>query len=212
MRLFVALTCLLAGCVAQEPQPCRTPPLMSGAFTVSTQNKNLGTYNRYLYDAEGQRMRLVVQGFFNNKTFVTDFLVDYNKDALYSIVDSKRECKKMTLKGDFKPMGIPPTASPVGQTLIGSPGAGAGLLINIWTGDLPNKAGKFLSSVTEHGCVPVSTLYFIDNLGTVAVNFFNNAVEISDLSLLNAPDFCQQAEVDPAEEPKDFLSLFSQDN
>ncbi|KAK2862680.1 hypothetical protein Q5P01_002213 [Channa striata] len=157
-------------------------------------------------------MRLVVQGFHKNEPFTTDFLVDYKEHILYYIDDSKRECKKKALNGDFQPLGIPQTAFPVGQTLIGSSAPGEGLLVNIWTGNLPKKAGRFLSTVTEQGCVPVSTMYFIEHLGTVAVNFFNNVVEISDPSQLNAPDFCQQAEMDPEGEPKDFFSLFSKDN
>ncbi|XP_067380487.1 ependymin-1-like [Channa argus] len=213
MRLFIALTCLLAGCLAQKPQPCRSPPLMSGALTVSTQNEKLLNYVLYLYDAVGQRIRLWEQGSYENKTFISDYLLHYREGVLYDIVDSNRTCKKVPLKGDFQPLGIPKTASLLSQAVIGSSsGPGEGLLINIWTGDLPEKAGKYISTVTEFGCIPVSTLYHTDQFGWVVVSFFNNIVGISDPSLLNAPNFCPQAEVDPEKEQKDFLSLFLMKN
>ncbi|KAK2862685.1 hypothetical protein Q5P01_002218 [Channa striata] len=213
MRLFVALTCLLAGCLAQRPHPCTSPPLMSGALTVSTQNEKFFSYVLYLYDAVGQRIRLWEQGSFENKTFISDYLLHYREGVLYDIVDSNHRCKKFPLKGDFQPLGIPKTATLLSQAVIGSSsGPGEGLLINVWTGDLPEKAGRFVSTVTEFGCIPVSTLYHTDQFGWVVVSFFNNVVGIPDPSLLNTPNFCPQKEVDPEKQQKDFLSLFLKEN
>ncbi|XP_040929545.1 ependymin-1-like isoform X2 [Betta splendens] len=209
MRLVVALTCFLAGCLAQRPHPCKSPSLLSGAITVSTQNEKLLVYVQYLYDAIGQRIRLWEQGSYDNKTFIADYLLHYRESAVYNINDFNHTCEKLPLEADFQPLGIPPGASLVGQAVLGSSsGPGEGLLINIWTGDLPEKAGKFLSTVTEFGCIPVSTLFHTDQYGWVVISFLNNIVGISDPSLLNPPNFCPQAEVDPQREPQDFLSLF----
>ncbi|XP_029024913.1 ependymin-like [Betta splendens] len=213
MRLVVALACFIAGCLAQKPHPCKSPPLMGGALVLSTQNEKLLVYVRYLYDAIGQRIRLWEQGSYDNKTFTADYLLHYRESAVYNISDSKKTCEKLPLKADFQPLGIPPDASLVGQVVLGSSsGPGQGLLTNIWTGDLPEKAGKFLSTVTEFGCIPVSTAYQTKEYGWVQITFFNNIVGISDPSLLNPPNFCPHAESLQSQragvKPHDFLSLF----
>ncbi|XP_070785830.1 ependymin-1-like [Enoplosus armatus] len=211
MRLLVALTCLLAGCLAQKPHPCSSPPLLSGALTVSMQSKELWVYAKYIYDALGQRTRLREMGTYDNKTFTLDVLLLYREATMYEINEYDRTCKKMPLKVDFQPLGIPKNASLLGQAVLGSSsGPGEGLLVNTWTGDLPNKAGKFMCTVTEFGCIPVSTVYHTSQLGWVETSFFDNVIGILDPSLLNPPDFCPDAEMKVAgeEEPADFLSLF----
>uniref|UniRef100_A0A3B4X1S5 Ependymin-1-like n=2 Tax=Seriola TaxID=8160 RepID=A0A3B4X1S5_SERLL len=64
-----------------------------------------------------------------------------------------------------------------------------------------------MTTVTEFGCIPITTLYHTDQFGWMMTNFFNNVIGISDPSQLNPPDFCPETE-DSTEEPADFLSLF----
>lgn len=210
MMLFVVLTCFLAGCLAQKPHPCSSPPLLSGGLTVSTQNEKLWTYAKYLYDALGQRVRVMELGTFENKSFTYDALLLYREGAMYEINEHDRTCKKKPLKGDFHPMAIPKDASLLGQLVLGSSSEpGQGLLVNLWGGDLPDKAGKFISTVTEFGCVPVSTLYHTEKFGWVVTSFFNNVLGIPDPDQLNPPSFCLDAEMKVEEEEKtDFFSLF----
>ncbi|XP_059211461.1 ependymin-like [Centropristis striata] len=208
MRLFV-LSCLLAGCLAQKPHPCESPALMSGALTVATQNEKLWSYIKYLYDAMGQRIRLMEIGNYENKTFTYDVLMLYKEAVMYEINDHDRTCKKSPLKADFQPMGIPKDATLLGQAVVGSSsGPGEGLLVNTWTGELPEKAGKYISTVTEFGCIPVSLSYKTDQYGWIVLSYFNNVIGIPDPSYLNPPDFCQDAEMNSEEEPADFLSVF----
>jgi len=62
---------------------------------------------------------------------------------MYEINQHDRTCKKMPLKVDFQPMAIPKNATLAGQIIMGSSsGPGQGLLVNTWTGDLPEKAGE----------------------------------------------------------------------
>ncbi|XP_068569697.1 ependymin-like [Cebidichthys violaceus] len=210
MMLLVVLTCLLAGCLAQKPHPCSSPPLLSGSLTVSTQNEKLWTYARYLYDALGQRVRIMELGSYENKSFSYDALLLFRESAMYEINKRDRTCKKKPLKAVFHPMAIPKDASLLGQAVLGSSsGPGEGLLVNTWTGDLPDKAGKFMTTVTEFGCVPVSTVYHTDQFGWVVTSFFNNVQGISDPGQLNPPDFCLDEEMRADEEEQtDFLSLF----
>nr|XP_033466121.1 uncharacterized protein LOC117246369 [Epinephelus lanceolatus] len=214
MRLLV-LSCLLAGCLAQKPQPCSSPPLLSGALTVSTQNEKLWTYAQYLYDALGQRIRLMEVGTYENKSFTYDALLLFKQATMYEINEHDRTCKKKPLKADFQPWAIPKDASLLGQAVLGSSsGPGQGLLVNTWTGDLPEKTGKYMTTVTEFGCIPVSTVYHTDQYGWVVTSLFNNIVGMSDPSKLNPPDFCRDSEMqaDSEEEPVDFLSLFLRKN
>nr|XP_040038179.1 ependymin-2-like [Gasterosteus aculeatus aculeatus] len=210
MVLLVVLTCLLAGCLAQKPHPCSVPPLLSGALTVSTQNEKLWTYAKYLYDALGQRVRVMELGSYENKSFTYDALLLFREGSMYEINKHERTCTKKPLKTDFHPMVIPKDASLLGQAVLGSSsGPGEGLLVNTWTGDLPGKAGKFMSTVTEFGCVPVSTVYHTGEFGWVITSFFNNVVGISDPDRLNPPDYCLDGErTADEEEQTDFLSLF----
>ncbi|XP_069578864.1 ependymin-2-like [Brachyistius frenatus] len=210
MRLLVALTCFLAACLAERPHPCSSPPLLSGALTVSTQNEKLWIYGKYLYDALEERIRIREVVTYDNKSFPYDVLLLYRDATMYEISDHNRTCKKKPLKVDFQPLGIPKDASLLGQAVLGSSsGPGEGLLVNTWIGDLPGNAGKYMSTVTEFGCIPVSTAYQTKEYGWMVISYFNNVIGISDPGLLNPPDFCRDAETkDSKEEPVHFLSLF----
>ncbi|XP_062300654.1 ependymin-2-like [Scomber scombrus] len=209
MRLLVAFTCLLAGCLAQKPQPCASPALMTGAFTVTTQNEKLEMYCKYEYDALGQRMRVKQQGTYQTKPFTRDYLLLFREGAMYQIFDTNRTCIKSALKDKFHPMEIPKDATLQGQVVLGSPSApGQGLLVNTWTGDMPDKKGKYLSTVTEFGCIPINNSYQSDEYGWVVVNLYDNVNGIVDPGQLNPPDFCRDTVMKTDEEPKNFLSLF----
>uniref|UniRef100_A0A4W6D836 Ependymin-like 1 n=1 Tax=Lates calcarifer TaxID=8187 RepID=A0A4W6D836_LATCA len=211
MRLFALLTCLLVGCLAEKPHPCTSPALLSGALTVSTQNEKLWTYSQYMYDALGQRIRLKEMGTYENKSFTYDALLLFREATMFEINNHDRTCKKKPLKVDFQPLEIPKTASLLGQAVIGSSsGPGQGLLVNTWIGDLPKKAGKFMSTVTEFGCIPVSNVYHTDQFGWVLTSFFNNVIGLLDPGQLIPPAFCKGAQLEAmdGEDPVNFYSLF----
>ncbi|XP_070710714.1 ependymin-1-like [Pempheris klunzingeri] len=209
MRLLAVLTCFLAGCLAEKPHPCSSPSLLSGALTVSTQNEKLWVYGQYLYDALEQRTRLTELGTYENKTLTYDVLLLYREAAMYEINMHDRTCKKRPLTTEFQPMEVPKDASLLGQAVLGTSSEPAGgLLVNTWTGDLPNAGGKFMATVTEFGCIPVSTAYHTGQYGWVLTSLFNNIIGITDPSKLNPPDFCPDAEAPTEGEPANFLSLF----
>ncbi|MEQ2279996.1 hypothetical protein AMECASPLE_014957 [Ameca splendens] len=134
------LVCLSAGCLAQRPQPCTSPPLMTGSLSVSTQNEKLGAFAKYTYDALGQRIRLREFGSYDNKTFHLDVLLLYRKGVMYKISYRNHTCYKKRLNRDFHPLAIPKDASLLGQVVLGSSsGPGQGVLVNTWTGQLQMK-------------------------------------------------------------------------
>ncbi|KAJ0056057.1 hypothetical protein NL108_018332, partial [Boleophthalmus pectinirostris] len=89
--------------------------------------------------------------------------------VMYQIDSKARTCTKQSLQVDFMPMGVPPNATLVGQFVVGtSSGPGEGLLVDTWQGIAPDGA-KYMVTVTEFGCAPVSTLYHTKQFGWVIV-------------------------------------------
>ncbi|MEQ2192956.1 hypothetical protein XENOCAPTIV_020548, partial [Xenoophorus captivus] len=115
--------------------------------------------------------------------------------AMYEIHEHNRTCKKSPLKVEFQPLGIPKNASLLGQVVVGSSsGPGQGLLVNTWVGELPDKSGKYMATVTEFACIPVSSAYHTKEFGWMVTSFFNNIIGIEDPNRLNPPSFCTDAE------------------
>ncbi|XP_012716859.2 ependymin [Fundulus heteroclitus] len=209
MRALVLLVCLWVGCLAQRPQPCSSPPLMSGGLSVSTQTEKLVTFAKYTYDGLGRRVRLSNIGFPDNKTYYLDVLLLYKQGVMYKINNREQTCLKRRLSTDFIPLAIPVDASLVGQVVLGSSSVpGEGILVNTWSGLLQTKKGiaKYVSTVTEFGCIPVSTLFSTDRNGWVAVSFFNNIIGLADPQDLTPPPFCSSAQLE--EEAREAPILF----
>ncbi|XP_029382364.1 ependymin-like 1 [Echeneis naucrates] len=210
MKLLIVLTCFLVGCLAHKPLPCTSPPLLTGSFSVSSQNEKLWAYSPYIYDALGQRLRIKEIGTYNNKSFSYDALLLFRENAIYQIFKNNRTCKKSPFKADFQPLGVPNSASLLGQFVLGSSsGPGEGLLVNSWTGKLPDIGVEYLYTFTEFGCIPVSTVYHTVDYGWMLTSFFNNVIGITDPSQLNPPDFCLNAKMEESTaELKNFITLF----
>lgn len=176
---------------------------------MSTQNEKAWTYGKYVYDAVGKRMRLFEMGLYENKTFSYDAILLYREGVMYEIHHQDKTCEKKPLKADFYLLGVPKNASLVGQAVVGTSSApGAGLLVNTWTGETPEFGGRYIITVTEHGCIPVSTLFHTPDYGWIVLSYFNNVVGISDPGVFIPPDFCKGALMKPHSQPVDVFSLF----
>ncbi|XP_032439549.1 ependymin-like [Xiphophorus hellerii] len=213
LLLLVVVVCLSVGCLAQRPLPCTSPPLLTGSLSVSTQNEKLGAFAKYTYDALGQRIRLREFGSYDNKTFHLDVLLLYRDGVMYKINYRNQTCCKKRLSRVFHPLAIPQDASLLGQVVLGSSsGPGQGVLVNTWTGQLQmrNKTVKYMSTVTEFGCIPVTTLFHSCRDGWRITSFFDNVIGLSDPQQLIPPRFCDDAklEEEEGEEPATFYSLF----
>ncbi|XP_017277540.2 ependymin-like [Kryptolebias marmoratus] len=210
MRALSLLVCLSVGCLAQKPQPCSSPSLMSGGLSVSTQSDRLVALAKYTYDAVGQRIRLRELGTYDNKTFFhLDILLLYRQGIMYKIDSKDSTCVKKPLTEDFHPLAVPKDASLVGQFVLGSSSVpGEGILVNTWAGELQMRRGtaEYLSTVTEFGCLPVSTMFCTDKKGWVMVSFFNNIAGLADPQDFTPPPFCNGAR--PEEEEEENLAAF----
>ncbi|KAM6949577.1 ependymin-like [Aplochiton taeniatus] len=207
----VLLACLALGCLAQVPHPCKSPPLMTGSLTITSQDEQLVAYAKYFYDAFGQRVRLFEIGNYGNKTFSVDVLLLFREGIMYKINDEDKSCTKEKLAADFHPMEIPKDATLLGQAIVGSSsGPGQGLLVNTWRGEMKRKqkTAKYMSTVTEFGCIPVSTLFHTEEHGWMLSSFFDNVIGVEDPQTLLPPPFCQGLELEDTNEPDDFYSIF----
>ncbi|CAK6965301.1 ependymin-2-like [Scomber scombrus] len=214
MKVLVLFVCLSVGCFAQRPRQCRSPPLLTGSLSVSTASEKLSAYAKYTYDALGKRIRLKELGSYKNHTFYIDALLLYNQGVMYKINYKNRTCCKKPLSVDFHPLAIPQDASLLGQVILGaSSGPGQGLLVNTWAGEVQmknNGTAKYMSTVTEFGCIPVSTLFHTNKSGWVVTSFFNNVIGLEDPQQLIPPPFCEDAQLEKedGEDPLTFFSLF----
>lgn len=69
--------------------------------------------------------------------------LDLHQEVIYEINRKEKSCKKSPLKPDFQPLAVPKDATLLGQAVLGSSsGPGQGVLVNTWTGDLPNNGGE----------------------------------------------------------------------
>ncbi|XP_053272494.1 ependymin-like [Pleuronectes platessa] len=213
MRVLVLFVCLSAGCLAQRPQQCTSPRQLTGDLSVTTQNEKLLAFAKYSYDAQRQRIRLTEWGVIGNKTFHIDVLLLYRQRVMYKINSKNHTCCKRPLNVDFHPLAIPKNATLLAQVVLGSSsGPGQGVLVNTWAGEQQMKEGKaqYMSTVTEFGCIPVSTLFHTSKTGWMVTSFFNNIVGLQDPQQLIPPPFCKDAQLEEEEgqDPATFFSLF----
>ncbi|XP_051502018.1 ependymin-like 1 [Myxocyprinus asiaticus] len=204
---FGLLLFLTESCLAQKPHPCRSPPLLSGSMSVSAKDGQDWAFAKYRYDAFGQRIRLWEFGQHDSKSFHLNMLFLFREGVVYTIDRRNKTCQKNPLHVAFHPSEIPRNASLLSQVVLGGSSApGEGLLVNTWTGVVPETQGKYLATVTEFGCIPVSTLYYTAETGWVVTTYFNAVTGIEDPDQFIPPSFCTDAQTE--EETLDFFSGF----
>ncbi|XP_067257000.1 ependymin-like 1 [Chanodichthys erythropterus] len=210
--LSLALLLLFTGsCSAQKPHRCRTPPLLSGSLSVSAREGQDWAIAKYRYDAIGQRIRVWEFGHVDDRSFHLNMLFLFREGVVYSISYRNRTCQKNPLHTAFHPSHIPHNASLQSQVVLGgSSGPGEGLLVNTWTGDVPETGGKYVATVTEFGCIPVSTLYYTEERGWMVTTYFNGVRGVEDPGEFIPPPFCDDVQTE--EEVLDFYSALSEES
>ncbi|KAG7484890.1 hypothetical protein MATL_G00055230 [Megalops atlanticus] len=163
--------CLLlaASAQAQKPHPCKSPPLMVGRISVTYPKDSLFAYERFTYDALGQRVRVRAGGLYHNHTFHDDLLMLFREEVISS-------------------------------------GPGQGLLVNNWIGEVPETEGKYFTTFTEFGCLPITSLYYTEKTGWILTSFFDLVIGIEDPQEFFPPDFCDtSAAVEEGDVVTDFF-------
>ncbi|XP_036380287.1 ependymin [Megalops cyprinoides] len=192
-HLILLSLCLLlaASAQAQKPHPCKSPPLMVGRISVTYPKEALFAYERFTYDALGQRVRVRAEGLYQNRSFHDDLLMLFREEVMYEISYRNHSCKKRALKAPFQPIQIPRDAELQAQVIVGSSsGPGQGLLVNNWIGEVPETEGKYFMTFTEFGCLPITSLYYTDKTGWILTSFFDLVIGIEDPQEFFPPEFC----------------------
>ncbi|KAK7910185.1 hypothetical protein WMY93_014869 [Mugilogobius chulae] len=209
MKFILVFVCLLGlslgASLKRTPKPCKSPALMTGAFTFSTQNEAAWLYAGYEYDAFQQRMRIYETGYINNQSVTYDFLLHYAQGVVYQIDSKAKTCTKAPLADKFLPLGVPTNATLTGQVMLGAGGPGEGLLVDTWHGYLEGL--EYYVTVTEFGCIPVTELVRTKEFGWVILSYFNNVQGLIDPNALNPPPYCPGQAVKTQGRPMDFFSV-----
>ncbi|XP_013875981.1 ependymin-2 [Austrofundulus limnaeus] len=207
MKVFLLVVCLAVCGLAQRPQPCDSPPLLSGSLTVITQSESLVAFVNYTYDGIQERIRLQEFGLSGNETFLFDFLLLYKQRIMYQINNENQTCFKKRLGTSFYSLSVPKNASFQGHAVLGSSSfPGEGVQINTWEGEVHTKDGiaKYIKTVTQTGCIPITTLYLTPQDEWVVTSFYDNIVGIPNLQNFEPPKFCENAQLEEEEEPEYF--------
>lgn len=208
MLLVSVLQLSLTANPEEKPKPCKSPPLMSGTFSFGTLNEEAWFVAPYEYDALLQRIRISDLGTYQNQSSSYNILLLYSEGVMYEINSTASTCAKKPLKTDLQPLGVPSSAKPTGQFAMGSTAApGEGLLLNTWAGQAPDIGVKYMVTVTEVGCVPISFIWYTQAYGTIMLSFINTVKGLIDPNVLNPPSFCPGPEVQPEGPPVDFLAI-----
>uniref|UniRef100_A0A3B3QB40 Ependymin-like n=1 Tax=Paramormyrops kingsleyae TaxID=1676925 RepID=A0A3B3QB40_9TELE len=157
-------------------------------------------YERFSYDALGQQIHVRALIVDHNQTSFVDLLLLYKEGVSYEISYQNQTCKKAPLKTPFRPIEIPPDAKLQGEVVLGSSSApGMGVLVNSWTGAVPELKAKYLLTFTEFGCLPISSLNHVENVGLILTSFYDLVIGIEDPNEFIPPPFCEKAELQQTE-------------
>ncbi|XP_047433997.1 ependymin-like [Mugil cephalus] len=209
MSVISVLSCLsllLAAAVAQTPEPCVVPPLLSGHLTVMASNGLVSSTGTISYDSFGQKMHIRSTGTAGNETYVVDQLFLFNKNVYYEMDWKTVSCKKMPLNSDFIPMQVPSDAKLMGQAVMGSSSSwGMGVLTNTWYGAMSSN-GFYMSVFTEVGCIPLTFTSYTPEAGWTTVSTFNWVIGITNPMGFIPPVFCDEASLEDKETPDTFFT------
>nr|WAJ59542.1 epdl2.4 protein [Paramormyrops sp. MAG]WAJ59545.1 epdl2.4 protein [Paramormyrops sp. MAG] len=210
--LSLLAVCLgLVAVATEKPHPCKSPPLMVGRLAVVYPEGKFVAYERFSYDALGQQIRVRALIVDHNQTSFVDLLLLYKEGVSYEISYQNQTCKKTPLKTPFLPIEIPPDAKLLGRVVLGTSSApGMGVLVNSWTGAVPELKAKYKLTFTEFGCLPISSLNHVENVGLILTSFYDMVIGIEDPDEFIPPPFCDKAELQQteSEKVKDFLRFF----
>ncbi|XP_029956169.1 ependymin [Salarias fasciatus] len=190
VTLFV-LMCLTATTRADHHHhPCHAPN-MTGHLSVVSLSGETRAYGTFTYESTAKKLRFRSnESHPTNTSIGLDVLMFFEEGVFYEIDSKNQSCEKKALQCSMHPMDIPDDAKFYGALNVGNPSIeGEGLKVSVWIGGLLGKTGSYSTSVTV-GCVPLSTMYFIDS-STLLFTALDIDNEIKDPDLLLVPSICQ---------------------
>lgn len=205
MGRLLALFCILVAVeasVLKKPKPCTTPPQWEAKAVETIFGKHVRAYLKISYDATEQRMRIAedisIGGKMGKREFF-DVLLLFHEKAMYVMEIKinpkiKRTCTKHPLKEPFKGTSIPKDATFYAQQYIGT-GAepGAGLLTNVWGGQVQEKNASYVVVVTNNLCIPVWEQVTMPEVGEIQYGYYDVTLGV-DPEVFRLPKECEKLE------------------
>jgi len=188
--------------MCQQPKPCAVPNEWESKLVQFFYSRNMTTFAKLSYDANGQRMRVAEELRTSEKRLFYDVIFLYSEKTMYVIkFDSgkkTRTCTKHALTIPFKKSKIPEDAKFVTQSYIGS-GASkdTGLLVNLFSGVDAKTKARYMITVTNELCIPVNQVATLPRFGTTLESFYDVVLGNMDPERFIPPPECNDAEIQP---------------
>ncbi|KAK7910220.1 hypothetical protein WMY93_014904 [Mugilogobius chulae] len=193
---------------AQQSQPCKSPPYLTGQFFVTLNAEH--TYWNYEYNTALQRMKMFQTEYLTNRSSTYDYLLHFGEGVMYEIDTLTSSCYKRPLRTHYQPIEIPDDAVFLVNWVFGSLSVpNAGLKTLGWMG-YNHRGEEYNRFVTEVGCVPYHTIFQTEDHGEVIMVFMNSTMHTTAPDDLSPPRFCPNKNTSPKGKPVDFISLFSE--
>jgi hypothetical protein len=195
MRVLVLCVVLSFAALAnsQIPQPCAAPPEWTAKFFGRDRGRGFSDKGVMFYDSNRQRIAYLVEvDGSEGKDFYHEILL-YKEGKMYIEDRDTRECTVSDLKDTFRPIHIPANATFEAEFFLGTSGiAGAGVLVEAWTGKTTNPNGDYYVLVTAEGCVIVNDFFFNEDTSDFIQTYFFDVVSgITDPNEFVPPSDCK---------------------
>uniref|UniRef100_A0A674N047 Ependymin n=1 Tax=Takifugu rubripes TaxID=31033 RepID=A0A674N047_TAKRU len=196
-QAFLVLVCV--GALFRIATTCS--PHCQTRAPLTTMAANVSCSGQISYDAFGQKIRVRSTGLASSETFYVDQLMLFRQKVYYEIDWLKSSCKKKPLDTAFIPMQVPFDAHATMQMFLGSSASwGMGVLVNSWSGVLPNN-GYYTGVFTEIGCIPMTFFSYMPTSGWSMISTFNWVLGNTNPMDFAPPSFCAKSKLEVTETP-----------
>ncbi|CAH1261897.1 EPDR1 [Branchiostoma lanceolatum] len=189
--LLFAAVCL-AVAHSQILQPCSPPPLWEARISRIDPVKQFSERAKVSYDGANKRVRRIEEvNLLQDKEFF-DVLYLHNTEpgTEYRLNLKSKECEKKELTEPWRPFEVPPNATFLGESYIGTGAVpGAGVLTELWERTFES-GDKFFGAYTVEGCIPIQDEFYSNRTGLVTTLFFDVTGGISDPNVFIPPREC----------------------
>ncbi|XP_062502250.1 mammalian ependymin-related protein 1-like [Corticium candelabrum] len=192
MKLVILFSCL-AIAAAQVPKACETPPVWHGIEVGKDYDSQFERRRTLHYDEPNERVHFIDYDKVNT-TYETHIELFLHKQKEHYSVDLRTgQCTRSPLTEPFRPFSIPPTARFVGEFVLGSTAvAGAGAIVDVWSGLDMFRGGNFTVGVTNAGCVPIFFDHFTERYGYYHAQWYDIQLGIDIPTIFDVPRQCEE--------------------
>jgi hypothetical protein len=131
--LAILLLCLVSIAVAQQPQPCTTPPQWEGRLFDTNEKQRSTVRGRVSYDSTYHRIRILEDIQVGGQEVAFDVLTLFDSKLVFIYDLRNHNCIRAPVTDLWCDFGISPGDTSYGEAYIGSSAfPGSGVLVTIW--------------------------------------------------------------------------------